>query len=76
MIISRVLQKRSVCPIVKSCDYRRLYRPRTLPTMMTIMKKMKRVTMRKTRSQQSSENRTNVDAKNSGLRLLEITNYR
>ena len=60
----------------KPCDYRRRTAQGPPPTMMMRTKKTRMMMTRTTKSQQSSENRTNVDAKDSGLWLLEITDYR
>jgi hypothetical protein len=42
---------------------------------MTRTGKTMRITMTKRRSQQSSENRTNVNGERGGVWLLEITHY-
>ena len=77
MITSRAPQKRSDWLLVASRMTTVDVRPKILLMMMMMRMKKTRMTMtRKTNSQQSSENRTNVDAKDSGLWLLEITDYR
>jgi len=77
MMVSCVPQYVSSWPIaIRALSRSWACRRRTLPTMMTRTNKMKRMTKKtmKTKSQPSSD-RTNVDAKHSGLWLLEITDY-
>ena len=70
-MISRVRQKTNRTRTLPLSWPRRL----SILTMMTRANKLKRMTMRKAKSQPSSENRTNVDAESIGLWLVEITDY-
>ena len=76
MIISRIPQKNSDWLIAASLVTIVGVPPKDPPDDEMRTKKTRMMMTRTTKSQQSSENRTNVDAKDSGLWLLEITDYR